>query len=310
MKSILFLIFAITINLATLFANPIPSSGLESNAAAGNATAQFELGRVYFQGKGVPIDKAKAYEWILKSADQGNLDAMTMMGYFYSQGIILQKDEVKAIEWFRKGAEAGSTKSQLNLGLMLRQAKTIPLNNTESLHWLETAASSDDPDAVRIYGQVLFLGDCLIMPDRNKAFPFVMKSALAGDAASQNMVGVAYRDGDGTEKDLGKAKDWFLKAALQNDPKAQSNLAHILGVDSTKSPDFKEALKWLIISKDNGEITAMKTYKELMISFPPASLVIAQKEANKFLLFARAKSSKPASSPEEKLPANDANPRE
>ena len=36
----------------------------------------------------------------------------------------------------------------------------------------------------------------------------------------------------------------------------------------------------------------------------------AQKEANKFLLLARAKSSKPAAVPEEKQPANDANPRE
>jgi len=292
-------------------AEPAPAvSDLEYSAASGNATAQFQLGRAYFRGDGVAADKAKAHEWILKSAEQGNPDAITTMGYLYSQGIVLEKDEAKAIEWFRKGAEAGSAKSQLNLGLMLRQGKTIPLDNTESLKWLEAAALSDDPDAVRTYGQVLFLGDSLIMPDRKKAFPFVVKSAEAGDAASQNMVGVAYRDGDGAEKDHEKAKGWFLKAALQNDPKAQSNLAHILGVDSTTSPDRKEALKWLLIARDNAEITAIKTYKELMTTFPPALLAIAQKEATKFLLIARAKSSKPATTPEKKQPANDANPRE
>ncbi len=287
-------------------AEPAPEvSELESSAASGNATAQFQLGRAYFRGEGFPVDKSKAHEWILKSAEQGNPDAITTMGFFYSQGIVLEKDEAKAIEWFRKGAEAGSPKSQMNLGLMLRQAKTIPLDNTESLKWLETAASSDDPDAVRTYGQVLFLGDSLIMPDRKKAFPFVLKSAEAGDAHSQNMVGVAYRDGDGTDKENEKAKEWFLKAALQNDPKAQSNLGHILGVDSPTSPDRKEALKWLLIAKDNGEITAIKTYKELMTSFPPALLAIAQKEANKFLLIVRAKSSKATGAQEDKQPAND-----
>jgi TPR repeat protein len=284
-------------------AEPAPAaSELESSAASGNATAQFQLGRGYFRGDGFPVDKSKAHTWILKSADQGNLDAITTMGYFYSQGIVLEKDEAKAIEWFRKGAEAGSVKSQLNLGLMLRQSKTIPLNNSESLKWLEMAASTGDSDAVRTYGQLLFLGDSIIMPDRKKAFPFVLKSAEAGDASSQNMVGVAYRDGDGTEKNSDKAEDWFLIAAQQNDPKAQSNLAHLLGVDSPASPDRKEALKWLLIAKDNGEITAIKTFKELMVSFPPALLAIAQKEANKFLLLARAKSSKPAPTPEEKQP--------
>jgi TPR repeat protein len=306
MKHILILLAG----LATLNATENSLATLETAAASGNATAQFQLGRAYFRGEGLATEKAKAHEWILKSAEQGNPDAITSMGYFYSQGVVLEKDEAKAIEWFRKGAEAGSAKSQLNLGLMLRQGKTIPLDNTESLKWLEMAVSTGDPDAIRTYGQLLFLGDSLIMPDRKKAFPFVLKSAEAGDAASQNMVGVACRDGDGTEQDHEKAKEWFLKAALQNDPKAQSNLGHILGVQSPASPDRKEALKWLLIANNNGEITAIKTYKELMTTFPPALLALAQKEANQFLLIARAKNSKPTASPEEREPANDANSRE
>lgn len=310
MKYIRLLILTTTIALSNPLAKATAPNELESSAASGNATAQFELGRAYFRGDGLATDKAKAHKLILKSAEQGNPDAITTMGYFYSQGIILEKDEAKAVEWFRKGAEADSAKSQLNLGLMLRQGKTIPLDNTESLKWIEIAASTDDSDAIRTYGQLLFLGDSLIMPDRKKAFPFVLKSAEAGDAASQNMVGVAYRDGDGTEKNIDKAKEWFLKAAQQNDPKAQSNLGHLLGVDSPASSDRKEALKWLLIAKDNGEITAIKTYKELTNSLPPTLLAIAQKEANKFLLIARSKFSKPAASSKAKQPAQEANPSE
>jgi TPR repeat protein len=172
---------------------------------------------------------------------------------------------------------------------MLRQGKTIPLDNAESLKLLETAAASGDPDAVRTYGQVLFLGDSLLMPDRKKAFPFVLQAAEAGDPGSQNMIGVAYRDGDGIEKDRDQAKEWFLKAANQNDPKAQSNLGHLLGVDSSANPDRREALKWILVAKDQGEATALKTYKELLHTFPPALLAAAQKDANKFLIIQRAK---------------------
>ena len=293
MKHILILLAG----LATLNATENSLATLEAAAASGNATAQFQLGRAYFRGEGVPADNAKAIEWISQSAEKGNPDALTSLGFFYSQGVVFEKDESKAIEWFRKGSAAGSVQSQLNLGLMLRQAKTITCNNTESLEWLEKAASSGDSVAVRTYGQVLFLGDAHMLPDRNKAFPYILKAAEEGDPSSQNMIGVAYRDGNGTKMNSEKAKEWFLKAALQNDPKAQANLGHILGVGSPTNPDRKEALKWLLIAKDNGEATSTKTYKELMHTFPPVLLAAAQKEANKFLLKARSKSPEPEASP-------------
>ena len=161
MKHILILLAG----LATLNATENPLATLEAAAASGNATAQFQLGRAYFRGEGMPVDNAKAIEWISQSAEKGNPDALTSLGFFYSQGVVFEKDESKAIEWFRKGAAAGSLQSQLNLGLMLRQAKTITCNNTESLEWLEKAASSGDPVAVRTYGQVLFLGDAHMLPE-------------------------------------------------------------------------------------------------------------------------------------------------
>jgi hypothetical protein len=285
-------------------------SELEAAASSGNATAQFQLGRAFFRGNGVAADKAKAHEWILKSAEQGNPDAITSMGYFYSQGVVLEKDEAKSIDWFRKGAEAGSPKSQMNLGLMLRQGKTITLNHDESIQWLEKAAATDDPDAVRTLGQLYFLGDTLLMPAPQKSIPYLTKAAEAGDPVSQNMLGVSYREGYTGRVDREMAKEWFQKAAVLGEVKAQSNLAHILGVESPASPDRKEALKWLLIAKDQGEATSTKTYKEILSTIPPVLLAAAQKEANKFLLFAKAKSSKPAASPEEKQPANNSNPSE
>lgn len=45
----------------------------------GYADAQFQLGRMYTIGRGVPRDKVKAIEWFRKAADQGHIDAQSAL---------------------------------------------------------------------------------------------------------------------------------------------------------------------------------------------------------------------------------------
>lgn len=268
-----------------LFAADLPNADeLKSSAASGDAQAQFALGRAYFRGEGVPKDVQQAFAWIEKSAEQGNPDAMTSMGFFHAQGVTVPADEEKAVEWFRKGAEAGSGKSMLNLGLMLRQAKAIERNHEESVQWLDRAAASGDPDATRTVGQLYFMGDALMMPEREKAYPLVLKAAEAGDPECQNMMGLICLEGLGPEanhKDLEKALHWFRLSAGQGNAKGQSNLAHALGVESPASDKRQEALMWLYMAVDQGEPLADKTLKEIFMSIPPELASRARADVNK-----------------------------
>lgn len=52
-------------------------SGFESLARAGDDRAQYWLGIMYFEGKGVPRDPARAYLWLSLSAEKGNRAART-----------------------------------------------------------------------------------------------------------------------------------------------------------------------------------------------------------------------------------------
>jgi TPR repeat protein len=54
---------------------------LQPLVAKGDACAQYQLGEMYMQGKGVPEDKAKALELFKKSAAQGNEKAKLMTGF-------------------------------------------------------------------------------------------------------------------------------------------------------------------------------------------------------------------------------------
>ncbi len=245
---------------------------IEARAAEGDAQKQFQMGRAYFRGEGMPKDDKKAFEWIEKSAEQGHTDAITSMGFFYSQGIGVDMNEAKAVEWFRKGAEAGSAACKLNLGLLLRQGKTIQISGDESLRLMHEAANSGLTQAQSYLGQLYFMGDRLLKPDYAKAKPYALKAAEAGDPAAQNIMGILARDGIGMSaegKDLEAAEEWFLKAAEQNEVKAQANLAHLMGVASPGITNRVEALKWLLLAKDRQEPTAEKTYNEISATLPP-----------------------------------------
>lgn len=260
---------------------------LKSQAEAGDAGSQFTLGRAYFRGEGVPKDEKKSFSWIEKSAAQGNAEAMTSMGFFHSQGIVVEKNEGKAAEWFRKGSEAGSAASKLNLGLLLRQGKTIQTSGDESLRLMHEAADSGLPEAQSYLGQLYFLGDRLLKPDYAKAKPHALKAAQAGDPAAQNIVGILTRDGIGPAaegKDPAAAEVWFRRAAEQNEVKAQANLAHLMGVASSRSTNRVEALQWLLLAKDRQEPTAEKTYNEISPTLPPDMEKEARALAGQFIL--------------------------
>jgi hypothetical protein len=258
-----------------LHASPEPSpdiTALTVGAKQGNALAQFQLGRAYFRGHGVPKDDGKAFEWIEKSAEQGNTDAITSMGFFHAQGIGVEKSEAQAVEWFRRGAENGSAICKLNLGLLLRQGKTIQTSSDESLRLMHEAAEAGSIEAQSYLGQLYFMGDRFLKPDYGKAKPHALKAAEAGDPAAQNIMGILSRDGTGLSaegQDQAQAEAWFRRAAERNEVKAQANLAHLMGVASPGSTNRVEALKWLLLAKDREEPTAEKTYNEISPTLPP-----------------------------------------
>jgi TPR repeat protein len=53
----------------------------EPLAAKGDACAQYQLGEIYMQGKGVPADKAKAHDFFKEAATQGDPKAKLMVDF-------------------------------------------------------------------------------------------------------------------------------------------------------------------------------------------------------------------------------------
>ncbi len=78
---------------------------LKNLAAKGDPKAEYDLGKLYYYGKGVPKSYFKAAYWAKKSAAQGNAKAEYALGvlYFYGQGV--PKNYSKVTYWWKKSCQ-------------------------------------------------------------------------------------------------------------------------------------------------------------------------------------------------------------
>jgi TPR repeat protein len=105
----MFLMRALAFFLVTLAAFSQPPAGrppLKERAAAGDAEAQFSLGKNYEAGRsGLKQDYAEAARWYRKSAEQGNVWAQASLGILYHSGKGLPHNDVEAEMWFSLAAD-------------------------------------------------------------------------------------------------------------------------------------------------------------------------------------------------------------
>lgn len=73
---------------------------LHTQAAQGDAEAQFRLGMLYEFGRGVPRDFVQTAKWYEKAAAQGDPDGQLAMGAAYENGVGVPQDYVRAYMWF------------------------------------------------------------------------------------------------------------------------------------------------------------------------------------------------------------------
>ena len=90
---------------------------LRTQAEQGDAEAQFNLGLMSYDGKGVPQDDAEAVKWFRLAAEQGYADAQLSLGVLYANGQGLPQDDAEAIKWYRLAAEQRNAVARFALGL-------------------------------------------------------------------------------------------------------------------------------------------------------------------------------------------------
>ena len=116
-------------------------------AEQSDAAAQFDLGRMYAAGRGVPQDDAEAVRWFRLAAEQGHADAKTNLGRMYATGRGVPEDAAEAVQWYRLAAEQGHATAQYNLGVAYDIGEGVPQDGVSAHMWLNVAAATGHEDA-------------------------------------------------------------------------------------------------------------------------------------------------------------------
>ena len=135
-KEILALLVVVACWGSTLQANDwknAPISEVQKAAEQGHVDAQFLLGAMYVNGRGVAQDYKQAVAWYRKAAEQGDVDAQRILGMMYDNGVGVVQDNKLAYVWSSVSAANGDVKAATNRDLFAKRLSPAVLAEAQAL---------------------------------------------------------------------------------------------------------------------------------------------------------------------------------
>lgn len=144
--------FAVVVMLASLVVTPAAAGPFEDAVMAygrgdyttsmqlfrplaeqGNTIAQYNVGVMYENGKGVPQDYTEALKWYRLSAARGGAGAKYNLGGMYANGKGVERDYIIAHMWFNLAAAQGVQGAERNRDGIAKQLTAAQLADAEKL---------------------------------------------------------------------------------------------------------------------------------------------------------------------------------
>lgn len=163
-------------------------------AAQGNARAQFHLGVMYRNGRGVQQDYMQAHRWFSLAAAKGHASAIESRDFVAARMAVAQQ-LVDAVAAYNKGDYATALRI-----------------------WRPLAEQGDAEAQFRLAGMYVFGSG--VAQDSAAAVSWYRMAAEQGKASAQINLGLRYTRGLGVPKDYVQAHMWHSLAAAQEDSDA------------------------------------------------------------------------------------------
>jgi TPR repeat protein len=116
-------------------------------AEQGDALAQVNLGRCYYDGNGVEENYYEAVNWYKLAAEQGDKLAQVNLGRCYYDGNGVEENYCEAVKWYKLAAKQGDADAQNMLGDCYYRGEGVDKNYEEALKWYRLAADQGDANA-------------------------------------------------------------------------------------------------------------------------------------------------------------------
>jgi TPR repeat protein len=132
------------------------------------------------------------------------------------------KSDKKAAKIYRRGVELGNVTAMRYLATLYVTGSGVKLDNKKAARLFRMAADRGDALSQTSLGTVLHSEKKF-----DEAFRYLTLAADQGATFAENSLGICYRDGEGMEVDLGKARYWFERAAAKGFETAIQALAEL-----------------------------------------------------------------------------------
>ncbi len=215
------------------------------------AFAVFTMGLFYETGKNVKVDEKKALSLYKKAANMGIAVAQCALGLrifrYVPEGESYKAsiNRTQAVVWLERAAKRGFAEAQIALARAYEHGEFGHEHASLAYSWYQKAADQGHPEAQCTVANEYLIGGS----DINLAFDFFQRSAHQGYAEAQIEVGNFYYYGkNGLVRNVPLARDWYTKAANQNNMTAQ----YYLGVTYEDEQDFVSAFNWYAQSANAG----------------------------------------------------------
>lgn len=196
----------------------------ELSAEKGYAGAQTQLAYCYMMGFGVEKNEAQAFKWSQLAAQKGNAAGQCYLAWCYENAFGVQRNYQEAFKWYKASAEHGNTASQYHLGLCYENGYGTEKSLLQAASWISKSASKLYLLAQARMG-VYYAKGLGVPKSLQEAAKYYKLAAEQGHAISQYNLGVCYCNGEGVTQNYAEAVKWYTLAAEQNCAVAQNNLA-------------------------------------------------------------------------------------
>jgi TPR repeat protein len=180
----------------------------------GDKVAGYMLGSIYEEGKGVPEDKQKAYQYYMKSVSQYNLaEALIALGWYHEHGWVVNKDADKALEYYEKAIQLGQISAIeyiVNIYISLEEYQLAS-------EWAMKGFEIGDLQSIAILGS-LYEGGIGVKKNLKKAAELFKLAADQGNSTAQYLYSKALSEGKGVRKNIIKAYDYLCKSVVNGNP--------------------------------------------------------------------------------------------
>ncbi|CAA6803097.1 MAG: Unknown protein [uncultured Sulfurovum sp.] len=186
----------------------------------------------YINRQGVTAENKmkQQYFYAKRAAERGNARAQFDLGLMYANGKGVAKNEALALTWFKRAADnnfiqLASTKKVLNTKVNVAKALST-VGTSQKFVFAKKAAGQGNSRAQFDLAMMYRNGEG-VRKNELLAFNYFHKAARNGSVEAKFQMGLSFAQGLGVRKQTQLAKYWFKLAAKVGHSKAMAHLASL-----------------------------------------------------------------------------------